>query len=146
MQVFVAFIQMLAATSQTLGNPAHAASGAGFEKGYLLRTELNYQKADKVFHSDLKQIVAPDMKGWLTLAPSKEGVMLLGRVIKTEGQTIQMEYLVVDGSKQPNSVISAPSITTQLGLPAKVSMEDDEIGEKISVTLTATGVDSKHGG
>lgn len=79
--------------------------------------------------------MAEDNKGWTTLTEPKNGVALLGRVVKSDKETLQFEYIVVDTTKN-NVVISTPAIIAKLGEKAEITVGTET--EKVAISLLAT--------
>ncbi|MCM2323015.1 MAG: hypothetical protein NDJ90_07110 [Oligoflexia bacterium] len=112
-----------------------ASAATTSESGFLVKTKLTYQTPKSLIESVGELILPNTNKGWTPLTYPKEGVVLLGRMVKFDSATIHLEYMLVDTRNAESSVVSTPSIITRLGEEAKVSV--DTAGDKISISLLA---------
>jgi len=108
--------------------------------GFLIKSDLNYSYGDKQVKKSQEFIMDDSLNSWTTLTDLKGGVLLLGKRVKADKETIHMEFIVVDTNKTPNGVLSTPSIIARLGEPAHITIEGNRENkkEKIAFTLTAT--------
>jgi hypothetical protein len=114
------------------------ALSAPMKSGYLIKTNLTYKSIKGRPINSTKEFVLPsDNHKWLTLTEFNEGVVLLGRMIKADRKSIHMEYLLVDGNKKPNGVISTPSIISNLNETAEVSVGGNNNSPDLSISLLA---------
>lgn len=108
---------------------------------YRVKTDLNYTSPQKKEISVSTEVgIAADNTNWLVISKS-ETVIVLARATKSNKDTLQMEYLVID-TDQEKSVVSNPSIRTKWGSPAQITIGD--IGQKptLSVSVLATKTSS----
>lgn len=104
-------------------------------EGYLINTNLKYTTASKKEISASKEFILPaDNKGWVTLTDFKNNVVLLGRALKADKETIHLEYMLIDGNQKPNVVVSTPSIVAIFNEPTSIRV--GEQGEKPTLSLS----------
>ncbi len=103
--------------------------------GYLLKTELSYEAGSQKVDTSSVVVLAAANNAWTQLSASKEGVLLLGRLVDLKGKNIHMEYLLLD-TRRENKVVSTPAIIATLGQKATFEARDGK--EKVTVSLTAT--------
>jgi type II secretory pathway component GspD/PulD (secretin) len=111
-------------------------------KGFKVETQFNYSKNGEKIASNSSFILAENNKTWNTLAEPKNGVALLGRIVKSDKATLQLEYIVVDTTKN-NAVISTPAIIAKLGEKAEITVGTDTETVAISLLATATEYSTK---
>jgi hypothetical protein len=104
-------------------------------KGFKVETHFDYSNNGKKIASKNSFILAEDNKTWNTLAEPKNGVALLGRIVKSDKTTLQLEYIVVDTTKN-NAVISTPAIIAKWGKKAELTIEAG--AETVAISLLAT--------
>jgi len=117
------------------------ASFAAETGGLLVKSELTYVSGKREVRKAQESILSDSMKSWTSLTDIKDGVLLLGRMVKTSDQLVEMEFIVVDTLATPNRVVATPSIISPMGQPSKISVEsnnDRGVPEKIEVSLTAS--------
>lgn len=102
--------------------------------GYLIKSDFAFTTSGKEIKSQSEFIMSEDNKIWTSLVEPKNGVALLGRIVKTDKDAIHMEYIVVDITR-PNVVISTPSIIARLGEKAEMSVNGNS--EEVKVGLLA---------
>lgn len=110
-------------------------SFAAEPKGYLITTSFEYQIANKTTKSESTIIL--DMENpqrWNTLVPPRNGVSLLGKLVAIEGDSLTMEYLVVDANRG-DAIISSPSIVATVGKEA--TTETASKSERVLVGIKA---------
>jgi type II secretory pathway component GspD/PulD (secretin) len=109
---------------------------ASEHKGFLIKTEFNYQGKNKGAKSESSFVLDSSNKSWTTLATPKDGIALLGRVASNDTKFLEMEYIVVD-TNEKNAVISTPAIRAKLGEVARIKVGSSEL-ESVQVSLLAT--------
>jgi len=112
------------------------------DNGYLIETNLIYKSDTKTVAVSDELILPINSKKWVSLTTSKDGVSVLGKLVKSTPSTIHIEYIVIDSSKKPNNVISTPSIISKLGEKAEIKIEGPE-AVKISLLAKPTQFESK---
>lgn len=75
---------------------------------------------------------------WTTVAKTPEEVTVLARVSEARGETVQVEYLVVDGKKD-NEVLASPAIRLSHGQSGLVQ-DSVEGGPTLKVSVVANPV------
>lgn len=107
-------------------------------EGYLVKTTFQYKSGNKLVENSGELILSKENKTWITIANSKEGFMVLGRIIEAKNNTLEMEYIVIDSNKTPNGVISTPKIISKLGEDSliEVKSEKDIVSLKMIATKT----------
>lgn len=107
------------------------------QMGFKIETALDYQNSGKEIKSQSTFILAKDSKIWTTLTEPKNGVALLGRVVKSDEKSLHFEYIVVDTTKS-NVIISTPAINANFGEKAEITVGSDADQEKVTISLLAT--------
>ena len=105
--------------------------------GYLIKSNFTLTASGKQMKSQSEFIMSEDNKTWTSLVEAKNGVALLGRIVKTEKDAIHMEYIIVDTTR-PNVVISTPSIIARLGEQAEISVGGNTDEVKVSLLAKKT--------
>ena len=103
--------------------------------GYLVSSRLNYKTEAGTIETSRKIILPATNNSWTPLTTPKNGVMLIGKLVKAEDDIVQMEYIVVDTRKE-SAVVSTPTIATRLGKQTEASTENAKT--KITISLLAT--------
>lgn len=111
--------------------------GAQNQKGFKIETNFDYQNSGKEIKSQSTFILAKDNKIWTSLTEPKNGVALLGRVVKSDKKSLHFEYIVIDTTKN-NAVISTPAIIANLGEKAEITVGSNSDQEKVAISLLAT--------
>ncbi len=107
------------------------------QMGFRIESAFSYQKSGQMIKSQSDFILAEESKIWTTLIEPKNGVAVLGRVVKADKKSLHIEYLVVDTTKS-NAVISTPEIITNFGEKAEITMGSDADPVKVVISLLAT--------
>lgn len=108
------------------------------QQGFLIKSELVYTANGEEIKSNREFILPQNNKSWNTLVDPKNGVAVLGRMVKADQKSIHLEYMIVD-TKKPNAIISTPSIGALLGENAEISTKGDT--EQFTIKLLASRTD-----
>ena len=108
------------------------------QQGYLIKSEFIHIDHGKETKMEKEFILAKNNKSWTTLVPTKNGLTLLGRMVKSDQKTIEMEYILLD-TKRTHSVLSTPSIAALLGEQSQIGLQTDT--EQSTIKLFAKWVD-----
>ena len=108
------------------------------QTGLKIDTTFAYHSKVQNFKTSGSFVLVENYKGWTTLIPPKEGIALLGKVANRRADTVELEYIVIDTSKN-FAVISTPGIVTRLDSKAEMTVAGDN--EEIQVSLLATQVE-----
>lgn len=133
--------QLLILLSLVASLNALAAKPALETSGILIATQLTYRSESKTIETSKELIISQSNNGWTALITPKEGVVLLGRMVKRQETILQMEYLLIDTMAEP-TVVSTPAIIARFGDESKISVSGPVGGpgdskEKIEISLLA---------
>ena len=106
------------------------------QKGFKIDTQFDFQIDQKKVASKSTFILPENNKTWTSLTEPKNGVALLGRVVKSDKDSLHLEYIVVDTTSK-NVVISTPAIVARLGEKAEISLGSDSSKDKVAISLLA---------
>lgn len=95
-------------------------------EGYLVKTILQYKAGGKTVESSGELILARENKAWVTVTSSKEGFIVLGRIVEAKNKTLGMEYIVVNTNEMPNGVISTPKIISKIGQDSSIEVKTEK--------------------
>ena len=87
--------------------------------GYLIKSNLVFTSSGKEVKTEGEFILSKDNKTWTSLTKVRDGVTLLGKIVAADGNSIHLEYIVIDTSKA-SAVISTPAILAKLGETAEI--------------------------
>lgn len=104
-------------------------------KGFKMETQFNYSNNEVKVASKSSIILDENNKTWNTLTEPKKGVALLGRIVKSDKTTLQLEYIIVNTTKN-NAVVSTPAIIAILGEKAEINVGTNH--ETVVISLLAT--------
>jgi hypothetical protein len=124
-----------------LGLTAQTSFAAAQAKGFAIKTQFQYSDAKKKIDTQKTFMLDEKSTTWNTMADPKDGIALLGRLVKSEKDALQFEYIVVDTTRD-NSIISTPVMITKPGVEAKISLGSEK--EKVTIALKATPTDYTH--
>ncbi|MBI1862416.1 MAG: hypothetical protein HYR96_16000 [Deltaproteobacteria bacterium] len=110
------------------------------ENGFLIKTVLSYTSSSGVIESEREFILPKNNTSWNTLVDPKNGVALIGRLVKSDKKSIHIEYMILD-TKKANAIISTPSIAALLGESAEIGTQTDT--EQISIKFLASRTEYK---
>ena len=110
----------------------------GLHQGFLIKSELIYTVNGAEMKSHRELILSNKNRSWNTLVNAKDGIALLGKILRSDHKSIQVEYLLVD-TNQANAVITTPSIMALLGEKTEISAKSDVL--EFTVKLLATKTD-----
>lgn len=111
--------------------------GAQSQQGFKIDTHFEFKNSDKDIKAQSTFILAKDNNTWTTLTEPEEGVVLLGRVVKSEKKSLHIEYIVIDTTQSP-AVISTPAFVANLGERAEITAGSKADQKKVAISLLAT--------
>ena len=106
--------------------------------GFSINTQVSYrglEGKEMVATKNLK--LSKDSKEWEPIANLKNGVTLLGRMVKVENDNIGFEYMLIDPNKQNEQIITKANINTLLGIPSQISIGDEKTNSEMVLSFTA---------
>lgn len=112
------------------GKPAE--DSATLEKGVILKTSFEYKTNENSVKTEKRVFLADRESKWVNLSHPRDGVVLLGRMLKHDQANLEMEYLIVD-TNRTDAVLTTPSITTPIGKKSIINL--DRPSEKITLSL-----------
>ena len=104
------------------------------KKAVLLKIDFKFKNEKKSLQLKNDSILAHDNHNWTPLAPSQDGVVLLGKIQKPEKGTLTSEFMVIDSSVTPVA-IRQMKVISLLNEPASITTANDK--EEITVAVTA---------
>lgn len=110
---------------------AHAAD----LRGYQIATWFDYDSNGRQLKTETTITIDDKNKTWMTLAPAKNGVTLIGRVVSSAAKTIDIEFVVID-THLPGVVVVSPEIKAIIGEKANLVIKRPR-DEKITISLLA---------
>ena len=122
--LFIVFIFSLVASAKT-------------QQGFLMKSELTYSADGEEIKSEREFILPRDNKSWNTLTEPQKGIVLLGRVVKSDRKSIYLESMVINSNKA-DAILSTPSIAMSTNGTSEISLKNETEEVKVRLTVSET--------
>lgn len=92
--------------------------------------DIDFELKEKGRSAAVKtQVIFDDSYQWKTIGGTKEGVTLLAKRLASEPKSFEMEFIVLDGKRAPETVVFSAPIGTAIGDPARLTLNEAPPGK-----------------
>ena len=112
---------IILALSTVLASWAYAAKPENLP-GYALKTKIEFKTATKTQKLATEIVIDKASTSWVEIGKIDSGLYILGRVAKSSGPNVAVEYKVVDRSGGKEVLISQPKLMARNGETTKITV------------------------
>ncbi|NCN26179.1 hypothetical protein GW915_01265 [bacterium] len=98
----------------------------------MIKTEFTLNSQPKIISNESSLLLGEDQKTWVTLLRLKEDVSVLARIVDSTKDTIHLEYILLDATRKPESIVSTPTIIAKFNEKSEISVKGTS-GYKLSL-------------